>query len=263
MKLLKASFLLAASAILPSMANAGVVTPITPPGSLSIYDSPVIVSTSADGAALIGSVLSDYIFWSATTGRLTGTAAVLSVPNSNSYYFVGLNATGTKLYGTIYDTSSSSRIPIIWNLASGTYVNVLASVGSVTSSSFGSRWTYGGYKQTVTADASRAYGNYTQAGVQKIFCWDQTAGVTTDLIGSINTGNNNCSVQSMSSDGNKITGLYYTAVAAHSFYWSQTSGAIDIGNSMGFSANTQVTVSNMCSSGAYAFVSKYASNTWT
>lgn len=263
MKLLKTAFLLAAAAIAPSIARADIIDIAPSTGGYMMYGSDQIWA-SADGTALIGNAYmsNNYVFWSQATGRLTGIADALTVPNATSYRLDGLNTTGTKLYGTAYDTIRSGNKPIIWTPGAGSYVDVLASVNTFSYAYFGSSYTGGTRKFTVSEDASRAYGTYMQAGVTKVFRWDLSAGVTTDLIGSINAGNSNCDVQQMSSDGNKIVGVYYTTVGTHGFYWSQATGAIDIGNSTGFSVNTQLNLNLMTSTGSHVFADKYDGSNW-
>ena len=263
MKLLKASFLLAAAAIAPSIARADIIDIAPSTGGYMMYGSDRIWA-SADGTALIGNAYmsNNYVFWSQATGRLTGIADALTVPNATSYRLDGLNTTGTKLYGTAYDTIRSGDKPIIWTPGIGSYVDVLSSVGTFSYAYFGGSYISGTRKVTVSEDASRAYGTYMQAGVTKVFRWDLSAGVTTDLIGSINAGNSNCDVQQMSSDGNKIVGVYYTTVGTHGFYWSQATGAIDIGNSTGFSVNTQLNLNLMTSTGSHVFADKYDGSNW-
>ena len=95
MKLLKASFLLAAAAIAPSIARADIIDIAPSTGGYMMYGSDQIWA-SADGTALIGNAYmsNNYVFWSQATGRLTGIADALTVPNATSYRLDGLNARG-------------------------------------------------------------------------------------------------------------------------------------------------------------------------
>ena len=250
MKLLKASFLLAAAAIAPSIARADIID-ITTPGGYG-YDS---FRVNSDASAIIsyGYMGGASLFWSAATGALTGNADALTVPDVTSYYPRELSGSGLKIFGTTYNAVNGTWKAIIWNPSAATYLDILNTLGPINSASFGSN----NNNWTVNADATRAYGTYTQGGLSKVFRWDQTDGVTANLIGSLYSGNS-INVRSMSSDGNKVIGDYYPSNTAQTFYWSQATGAIDIGNSLGWGANIWTYWQCMSSNGGYVFVNKYS-----
>ena len=250
MKLLKASFLLAAAAIAPSIARADIID-ITTPGGYG-YDS-FRINSDASAILSYGYMGGGWLFWSAATGALTGDADALTVPNVTTYSPRGLSESGLKIFGTTYNAVNGSSKAIIWNPSAATYLDILNSLGTINSASFGSN----NNNWTVNADATRAYGSYTQGGITKVFRWDQTDGLTTNLIGSLYSGNS-IYVRSMSSDGNKIIGDYYPSSTAQTYYWSQATGAIDIGNSLGWAANIWTYWQCMSSNGGYVFVNKYS-----
>ena len=250
MKLLKASFLLAAAAIAPSIARADIIDIVTPGGYG--YDS-FRINSGASAILSYGYMGGGSLFWSAATGALTGNADALTVPDVTSYHPRGLSESGLKIFGTTYNAVNGTYKAIIWNPSAATYLDILNSLGTINSASFGSH----NNNWTVNADATRAYGTYTQGGVSKVFRWDQTDGVTANLIGSLYSGNN-INVRSMSSDGNKIMGDYYPSNTTQTYYWSQATGAIDIGNSLGWAANIWTLSSCMSSNGGYVFVNKYS-----
>ena len=250
MKLLKASFLLAAAAIATSIARADIID-ITTPGGYG-YDS---FRINSDASAIIsyGYMGGASLFWSAATGALTGNADALTVPDVTSYYPRELSGSGLKIFGTTYNAVNGTYKAIIWNPSAATYLDILNTLGPINSASFGSN----NNNWTVNADATRAYGTYTQGGVSKVFRWEQTDCVTANLIGSLYSGNS-INVRSMSSDGNKVIGDYYPSNTAQTFYWSQATGAIDIGNSIGWGANIWTYSQCMSSNGGYVFVNKYS-----
>jgi hypothetical protein len=250
MKLLKASFLLAAAAIAPSIARADIID-ITTPGGYG-YDS-FRINSDASAILSYGYMGGGSLYWSAATGALTGDADALTVSNVTRYSPLGLSESGLKIFGTTYNAVNGTYKAIIWNPSAATYLDILNSLGTINSVSFGSH----NNSWTVNADATRAYGTYTQGGVSKVFRWDQTDGVTANLIGSLYSGNN-IYVRSMSSDGNKIIGDYYPSNTAQTYYWSQATGAIDIGNSLGWGANIYTYWQCMSSNGGYVFVNKYS-----
>jgi hypothetical protein len=250
MKLLKASFLLASAAIAPSIARADIID-ITTPGGYG-YDS-FRINSDASAILSYGYMGGGSLYWSAATGALTGDADALTVSNVTRYSPLGLSESGLKIFGTTYNAVNGTYKAIIWNPSAATYLDILNSLGTINSVSFGSH----NNSWTVNADATRAYGTYTQGGVSKVFRWDQTDGVTANLIGSLYSGNN-IYVRSMSSDGNKIIGDYYPSNTAQTYYWSQATGAIDIGNSLGWGANIYTYWQCMSSNGGYVFVNKYS-----
>lgn len=250
MKLLKASFLLAAAAIAPSIAHADIIDIADVPGAY--YDS-FLLRSDASALLVKDEMMGTSLFWSTSTGRLTGSVDALTIPNVTRYNLVGFNQSGSKIFGTTYNAVNGTYKAIIWNPSAATYLDILNSLGTINSASFGSNknnW-------TVNPEATRAYGTYTQGGISKVFRWDQTDGVTANLIGSLYSGNK-IYVRSMSSDGNKIIGEYYPSNTAQTYYWSQATGAIDIGNSLGWGANISTYSQCMSSNGGYVFVKKYS-----
>ncbi len=100
MKLLKASFLLAAAAIAPSIARADIID-ITTPGGYG-YDS-FRINSDASAILSYGYMGGGWLFWSAATGALTGDADALTVPNVTTYSPRGLSESGLKIFGTTYN----------------------------------------------------------------------------------------------------------------------------------------------------------------
>ena len=264
MKLLKASFLLAAAAIAPSIARADIID-IAPSTGGMMMGGPTIYA-NPDATALIGvaSYSNNYVFWSAATGRLASSDTALLVPGATYYYFLGLNTSGSKLYGKTYNATTGAWKAIIWSPAAGTYVDLLASLGTLSNANFGSsyRFDYNNTKLTITADSTRAYGTYQESGVTKVYRWDQSTGITTNLIGSLNVSNASCEVKLMASDGNCIAGQYSPSGMTRSFYWSQATGAIDIGNSMNLSMYEHVEVKHITPTGSYIFAQSYNGGSW-
>jgi hypothetical protein len=248
---LKTAFLLAAAAIAPSIAHADIIDIAALPGAY--YDS-FLLRSDASALLVKDEMMGPSLFWSASTGRLTGSVDALTIPNVTRYNLVGFNQSGSKIFGTPYDAVNGTYKAIIWNPSAATYLDILNTLGPINYASFG---TNGPNRWAVNADATRAYGTYTQGGITKVFRWDQTDGVTANLIGSLYSGND-ISVRSMSSDGNEIIGDYYPSNIKQTFYWSQATGAIDIGNSLGWGANIWTYSQCMSSNGGYVFVNKYS-----
>ena len=241
---LKTAFLLAAAAIAPSIARADIIDIAIPGGSG--YDS-FRINSDASAILSYGHMGGGSLYWSAATGALTGDADALTVPDVTRYSPLGLSESGLKIFGTTYNAVNGTYKAIIWNPSAATYLDILNSLGTIN---------YVGW--AVNADATRAYGTYTQGGITKVFRWDQTDGVTANLIGSLYSGNDFIYVRSMSSDGNKIIGGYYPSNTTQTFYWSQATGAIDIGNSLGWGASIWTYSQCMSSNGGYVFVNKYS-----
>lgn len=250
MKLLKASFLLAAAAIAPSIARADIIEI----SGASSYFYGSLFPNSAFSTLLVGGYMSPDLFWSSNTGTLTGTADNLTILGHSNYRFAGVSSDVTKLAGSAND-GMTSRV-ILWNPLVGTNVKLLSSLSGVTNESVG-KYGYGSnLKFTVSADVSTVFGTYSQGGTSKLYRWSGTSGLSADLLGSVlPTGEIASYKMLMTADASAVAGYSQVGSNVNSFYWSQATGAkyvnADVGNPSylipaGFSGN-----------GSYLFLGRY------
>ena len=248
MKLLKASFLLAAAAIAPSIARAD----ITEISGANSYFYGSLHPNSDFSVVLVDGYYSPDVFWSSSTGTLTGSSDNLTILGHSNYRFAGASSDLTKLAGSAYDGSTTRAI--LWNPLVGTNVKLLGSLSGVTDEYVGRNGYGSNLKFTVSADVSTIYGSYSQGGTSKLFRWSGTSGLSTDLLGSVLPAGNLYKM-TMTPDASAVAGHSQAGSNVNTFYWSQATGAkyvnADVGNPSylvpaGFSGN-----------GSYLFLGRY------
>jgi hypothetical protein len=249
MKLLKASFLLAAAATAIS-AHAD----ITEISGANSYFYGSLHPNSTFSTLLVDGYYSPDIFWSSSTGTLTGSSDNLTILGHSNYRFAGASSDLTKLAGFAYDGGTNRAI--LWNPLVGTNVKLLSLLSGVTNESIG-RYGYGSnLKFTVSADVSTVYGAYYQGGTSKLYRWSATSGLSADLLGSVlPTGEIASYKMLMTANASSVAGYSQAGSNVNTFYWSQATGAkyvnADVGNP------SYLVPTGFSGDGSYLFVGRY------
>ena len=227
MKLLKKSFLLAAAASAIS-AHAD----ITEISGANSYFYGSLHPNSTFSTLLVDGYYSPDIFWSSSTGTLTGSSDNLTILGHSNYRFAGVNGDLTKLAGSANDGGTTRAI--LWNPLAGTNVKLLGSLSGVTEESIGRNGWGPNLKFTVSADVSTIYGAYSQAGTRKLYRWNATTGLSADLLGSVMpSGNIGSYGLIMTADASAVAGYTQVGSNVYTYYWSQATGAKNVGTDLG------------------------------